>query len=176
MDQLVFALVVCFANTLPAQSTDSQTLASGAEQAGLEDTRKIYRQLCADCHGNDGRGSEYRDNGISIPDFASKKWVESKSTAQLRIAILLGKGEEMPPFEDEISAEEASLLVALIRDFAGLRAVADSRPEGSQKLQKDMAAFQNEWSMLANRWEQEYALLKQLADTRQVRQASRGRK
>ena len=140
---------------------------SGYDPA-LETARKSYKTLCADCHGDDGQGKEYRDSGISIPEFTSKPWFQNKSNTQLKLAVLLGKGTEMPPFEEELSADEANHLVALLRSFAGLNTSADRRESsGSDKvLQKELERFQKEWGQLASRWELEFNSLRELSSKR----------
>jgi mono/diheme cytochrome c family protein len=140
---------------------------SGSNPA-LEIARKTYKSLCADCHGDDGRGMEYRESGIGIPDFASKPWFQNKSNSQLKLGILLGKGEEMPPFEDELSVEQANRLVELLRSFAGLSAsaVPPKFTDSNKALQKEIEQFQKKWEQLADRWELEFSSLKELADKR----------
>jgi cytochrome c len=136
--------------------------------AALETADKNYKTLCADCHGTDGRGKEYRESGISIPDFTSKTWFQNKTTSQLKLAILLGKGEEMPPFEDELTAEAANQLAVYVRTFAGLKASDEPQRSSASRnvLQKELEQFQQEWSQLADRWEEEFNLLRRLAGKR----------
>ena len=139
-----------------------------ASNPALENGRKNYNTLCADCHGADGGGAEYRNSGISIPNFTSKPWFQNKTHSQLKLAVLLGKGDEMPPFEDELSPDEANQLVAYMRSFAGLGNSVDQRESsGSNKtLQKELGRFQKEWGQLTGHWESEFNSLKKLVGKR----------
>lgn len=142
-----------------AQDRDDPRMTERAASSEIQLNK--YRQLCADCHGTDGRGKEYRESGIPIPDFTSKSWGSSKSVAQLRLAILLGKGEDMPPFEEELSTVEANQMVSLIQKLAGLGPGSereDALP-GSLKLRKELERFQLEWSQLKDLWEEQVAAL-----------------
>ncbi len=121
-----------------------------------EQTRALYENHCIDCHEADGRGNEYRSSGISIPDFSSKAWMEQQPVTRLKLNVLLGKGEEMPPFEGEITEDEAVALVQYIRAMAGLSigtAVADSKVE----FDRDLSQLQGEWDRLRTEWNRVFA-------------------
>ena len=126
-------------------------------QAGSpgENVQTLYVNHCADCHESDGRGSEYRSSGISIPDFSSKEWMQGRTATQLKLSILLGKGEEMPPFEGEISEAETVALVRLVRAMAGLtEASVPSRSE----FDRELAQLNREWERLRTQWNLVFAL------------------
>ncbi len=141
-----------------------------------ENTRQIYRDLCSDCHGSDGRGTDYRDSGIAIPDFSSKVWVQSTSSSQLKLAILLGKGEEMPPFENEIPSQEAMELVLLIRRLAGFdeNAQDGERPVANGKLRAQLIEFRESWGILSKQWESKFESLTVLRAKRLSKEHFRG--
>lgn len=138
----------------PAGSKSQQPAGSksqGTRGDSLTSARRLYRLQCADCHQSDGRGTEYRDDGISIPDFTSRMWVQKQSTTKLRMGILIGKGEEMPPFEDELNRQQANSLVALIRHFSGVELTKRS-PKKSRQTKSvplpGLTDFTTEWNRL----------------------------
>src|SRR5262245_43410547 len=77
-----------------AQVNTKKPEAAGAPPAA----RELYRQHCAKCHGEDGKGGPARSSQPTIPDFTDTAWQARRSDAQLLAAILDGKGDEMPSF------------------------------------------------------------------------------
>ncbi len=78
----------------------------------------LFRQLCASCHGADGRASRGRRSHPDIPDFTQPAWHARRSNARLLTSILEGKGDEMPSFNGQLSRAQARELVAYLRTFA----------------------------------------------------------
>ena len=74
---------------------------------------------------------------------------------QLKLSILLGKGEEMPPFEGEISEAETVELVRFIRTMAGLKTDATARPRS--EFDRDLAQLNQEWERLRTEWNRVFA-------------------
>lgn len=173
---LVSAAVCVVAICAPPLCAQEKRSTSTSESASVtENTRQIYRDLCSDCHGSDGRGSDYRDSGIAIPDFSSKVWAQSKSASQLRLAILLGKGEEMPPFENEIPSPEVTQLVLLIRSLAGIdeNAQAGERTAANSKLRAQLIEFRESWGILSMQWESKFESLTELMAKRLAKETFR---
>jgi len=85
--------------------------------AGMPASRELFREHCAKCHAADGTGSPARDSLPEIPNFTDASWQARRSDAQLLAGILKGKGAEMPPWRDKISAEQARGLAAYVRAF-----------------------------------------------------------
>jgi len=79
---------------------------------------ELYRQHCEKCHGADGTGSEVRGRQPEIPNFTNPAWQARRTDAKLLANIRDGKGNEMPPWREKISEEQARGLVGYIRDFA----------------------------------------------------------
>src|SRR4030095_640696 len=70
--------------------------------------KATYRQLCARCHGADGRGGEF------APDIVAR--AAAKSDAELRALIRQGiPAKSMPP--STLTTAEMRGLVAFIRTF-----------------------------------------------------------
>jgi mono/diheme cytochrome c family protein len=76
------------------------------------DTKEIFSQLCAQCHGPNGEG------GLG-PSFQDQQFQDTRSDAQLFDAINLGhEATAMIGWGDVLSAEQIQQLVELIRTFS----------------------------------------------------------
>ncbi|MCA9192920.1 MAG: cytochrome c [Planctomycetales bacterium] len=120
-----------------------------------------YQELCADCHGADARGTEYRQSGIAIPDLADHRWLAARNSTQLRLAILLGKGAEMPPFESEISRTEADQLVQYLYTLVGFKTDVQGS-DVQNELKVRLMEFRTVWEELQTQWETEFRALAEL--------------
>lgn len=85
----------------------------------------VYRERCASCHGDGGRGDGPSARSLRPPprDFQNPRWQEERSDEQLRAVILdggkaLGLGPGMPASPD-LSREDVDAMIQCIR---GLRA------------------------------------------------------
>jgi mono/diheme cytochrome c family protein len=94
---------------------------SAPAATAMPTSRELFRQHCAKCHGADGTGSLARDSLTEIPNFTDASWQARRSDEQLLAGILKGKGAEMPPWRDKISAEQAHSLVTYVRAFRPTR-------------------------------------------------------
>lgn len=94
--------------TLPcAQVTRAQT---GENAPPAE----VFKGNCSVCHGNDGAGSALGKR-LKTPDLRSKG-VHQKPTATLIHAITAGK-DKMPPFGEQLSADQIKALVDYVRSL-----------------------------------------------------------
>jgi mono/diheme cytochrome c family protein len=81
-----------------------------------EAARRLFGRHCVKCHGEDFTGRTFRGSDRHIPDFTDRAWQRSRTDAQLLVSIRDGKGEQMPPFDDQLKDAQRRDLVALIRD------------------------------------------------------------
>src|SRR5262249_5312287 len=96
----------------PSAASKPPTMAAGAPT-----DRELFHQHCVKCHGADGTGREARRSRPEIPNFTDTSWQARRSDGQLLASVLDGKGKEMPPFREKISAEQARSLVAYVRSL-----------------------------------------------------------
>jgi mono/diheme cytochrome c family protein len=114
----------------------------------MQAAQGLFRQLCATCHGSDGKGRKSRARA-NIPDFTSAVWQEGRTDFQLSASILNGRGDRMPAFEGRVSADQARDLVALIRSF-GPASVQRADPSADdfearfRRLQQDFEKLQKQ--------------------------------
>jgi mono/diheme cytochrome c family protein len=120
----------------------------------LKKVAALYRPLCQSCHGADGRAARLRSNRSPIPDFSDPSWQASRTDAQLAASILNGRGNEMPAFDDRVSAQQARELVAYIRAFG---------PAKARKTEAAANDFDRQYQQLRQQYEE---LEKQLKEIR----------
>lgn len=77
-------------------------------------SKAVYQNQCAKCHGEDGKGIPSLPD---IPNFADAKWQSSHSDKQISDVIAVGAGI-MPGFKDVVSATEIRALVKQVRAFS----------------------------------------------------------
>ena len=78
---------------------------------------QVYRAYCMACHDADGRGETVRKAMPEIPAFTDPKWQAAHPDAELKQAILDGKGKFMLPMKDKLSPVDADQMVAFVRAF-----------------------------------------------------------
>ena len=87
--------------------------------AALEAIRPVYRENCAQCHGESGRGDgpEARSHGTLPPDFMEAGRIEKQEDGVLFYKISEGK-RPMPSFRGRLTEEQRWELVLLVRWLA----------------------------------------------------------
>jgi mono/diheme cytochrome c family protein len=87
--------------------------------AALGPARAIYRENCAQCHGETGRGDgrEAKSHSTLPPDFSEPGRIEKQSDGVLFYKISDGK-RPMPSFRSKLTDEQRWQLVTLVRELA----------------------------------------------------------
>jgi mono/diheme cytochrome c family protein len=87
--------------------------------ASLADARGVYREKCAQCHGESGKGDGHDAHLYSPPprDFTDAARMDAVSDGELFYKISHGK-KPMPGFQKRLSPDQRWELVLLIRSFA----------------------------------------------------------
>jgi mono/diheme cytochrome c family protein len=97
-------------------------LSAAACQRGAHDdpraqAKQLFDSSCGKCHGSDGRGGFPAAEGLAAPrNFADAAFHASRTDAELRDAIVRGKGQ-MPPFGKLFDDAQLDALVGHIRRF-----------------------------------------------------------
>jgi mono/diheme cytochrome c family protein len=138
-----------FAQADPVSSTRS----TAATEPGAG-AAQLFQQRCARCHEEDGTGTSLRDSVPQVPNFRSHGWHVARSDAQLRVAILEGKGTRMPAFAGRLSDQEARELVRRVRAFdptLGRRDLtpADDFDRRFRELQRELEDLKKQFRDLA---------------------------
>jgi mono/diheme cytochrome c family protein len=91
----------------------------GDSEAALQRARPIYRENCAQCHGESGRGDgrEAKSHSTLPPDFTEPGRIANQEDGVLFYKISEGK-RPMPSFRRRLTEEQRWELVVLVRWFA----------------------------------------------------------
>ena len=80
-------------------------------------TAELFKDKCARCHGEDGRGKTVIGRMVGAPDFTKEGWWdEGKDERRFVRSITEGKGE-MPAFGKKLSRPEIKALAAYVKTF-----------------------------------------------------------
>ena len=82
----------------------------------------IFAAECAECHGEDGTGT---DDGPTLLEL----W--EKNDGMLKEQVMQGSGDDMPAFADDLSTEEIESVVAYVRSLSLTAEVAPQVAEGN---------------------------------------------
>lgn len=78
-------------------------------------TERTWKSKCGSCHGADGKAQTDQGKKLGIKDYSTAEFQKSQSDADLKKAIVDGKGKDMPAYKD--LGDQADQLVQLIRSF-----------------------------------------------------------
>ena len=79
---------------------------------------ELYKQYCAKCHGEDGKGQTPQGKKLNARDFTDGEWLAEEKDAELIEAVTEGK-DDMPPFGKKLTREQIESLVRHdVRGFA----------------------------------------------------------
>lgn len=110
-------------------AAQSRGRAGADSAAGQSQTKAIFEERCASCHGLDGRGRTSMGEMLEAPDFTDAEWQRGVTDERMRASVGDGKGQ-MPAFAGKLSPREINALVAYVRAFAegGRQATAARGP------------------------------------------------
>lgn len=83
------------------------------------DPERIYNQMCARCHGVDGRGDPEVAKSIPVKDLTAPE-VQGKATEDIE-RIIMGGQNQMPPFGEALSPRKIQAVVGHLRKLGGRR-------------------------------------------------------
>lgn len=110
---VALAAALLSATTLSAHFSTEQKKAS-ATRPDAAQTKKMYEQNCARCHGADGRGQTKLGELYEAPDLTDGKRLARTGDKRLAAVIAQGKGG-MPSFSKKLSPVEIAALVKYVR-------------------------------------------------------------
>jgi mono/diheme cytochrome c family protein len=129
---LAVEIIVCertFASA--AQESTTATQEKTRPLAASAAIIKIYRDLCLQCHDNDGRGEVIRGALPKVPNFADPNWQASRGDDDLRRSILEGKGKTMPSMKGKLRSVDVMKMIAFVRAFQNGKQTVEDEPEES---------------------------------------------
>lgn len=89
----------------------------GGSVSKTSQTKTLFNEWCARCHGQDGRGQTKMGEMLEPPDFTDAEWQKGTSDEQVKNSIRNGVGQ-MPSFARKLSRRDIAALVAYVRGFA----------------------------------------------------------
>ena len=109
---LTFAVpkpVVSLQNSEKAELTDTE----------LTKAKSLFKEKCARCHGEDGRGQTVLGQMLNPPNFTEEKWGKADFVSDDDLAEIVGHGKsEMPAFGKKLTRQEIAHLIMYIRLFS----------------------------------------------------------
>ena len=109
---LILTLLLCAWQARPAPRVPA-----GAEDGETTQTPVLFKERCARCHGEDGRGQTVIGRMVNAPDFTDEGWWDEEKDARRFVrSITEGKGE-MPAFGRKLTRPEIKALAAYVRTF-----------------------------------------------------------
>ena len=136
---LIFFLILgCNSEFTPHQDEVSKINANDSKDLQLKDTvipvtketRQLYQQYCAQCHGIKGHGDGVNAPYLVVPprDHTKSHYLETRSDAQLFDAIKLGglavgRAPCMPAWGHTFGDETIGFLVNYIRELCDCKAL-----------------------------------------------------
>ena len=109
---LILTLLVCAWQARPAPQ--EKTVVEGKESA---QPPALFKEKCARCHGEDGRGQTVIGQMVEAPDFTDENWWNAeKHERRFARSITEGKGE-MPAFGKKLTRPEIKALAAYVKTF-----------------------------------------------------------
>ena len=76
---------------------------------------EIFQELCAGCHGPDGRAQTDIGKALGAADLTSES-IQQTSDSQLSKSVKGGKGK-MPAFENKLSDDEIKAVLAYVKQL-----------------------------------------------------------
>lgn len=81
-----------------------------------QESKEIYLNKCAMCHGPDGAGKTMMGNKLKIVDI--RDLVSKRSAEEMTVVVEKGKGTGMSAYSKDFSKEQIKALVTYFRGLA----------------------------------------------------------
>lgn len=109
---LMLTLLLCAWQALPAPQVKMVV-----ENSETTQTPALFKEKCARCHGEDGRGQTVIGRMVNAPNFNDENWWnDEKDERRFIRSITEGKGE-MPAFGKKLTRPEIKTLAAYVKTF-----------------------------------------------------------
>jgi cytochrome c oxidase cbb3-type subunit 3 len=96
---------VAYVQTLSGQPADATLAAAGKAR---------FEQVCAACHGVDGRGNPL----LGAPNLTDGVWLYGGDAASLKTTLMNGRNGQMPAWDDKLGEQRVKLLAAYVTKLA----------------------------------------------------------
>jgi mono/diheme cytochrome c family protein len=115
---VVFLLMGCLFNELviTAQSPSNHNRQRVMRPAKTKESKKLFKQHCAKCHGVDGAGKTVPGQIAGAPDFTDPTWQNQFDDQRLINSVTHGRSQ-MPAFGKKLTQQQIKTLVSYVRAF-----------------------------------------------------------
>jgi cytochrome c oxidase cbb3-type subunit 3 len=96
---------VAYVQALSGQPADATLAAAGKAR---------FEQVCAACHGVDGRGNPL----LGAPNLTDGVWLYGGDAASLKTTLMNGRNGQMPAWDDKLGEQRVKLLAAYVTKLA----------------------------------------------------------
>ncbi len=93
------------------------TLAAARAAAQAPDGKALFEANCAKCHGSTGRPSPAIKKMFPEIPLYGESFFATRSDADILAVLTNGKGKNMKPWKDRLSADEMTALARYIRSL-----------------------------------------------------------
>ena len=107
---LVMVLLIGYAMS---QTVRSRSQRSQVSPAKAKEAKRLFKQKCAKCHGQDGAGNNYGQI-IGTTNLTNPEWQERADDKRIINSIKHGRGQ-MPAFGEKLSEEQITSLMLYVR-------------------------------------------------------------
>jgi cytochrome c oxidase cbb3-type subunit 3 len=98
--------VIAYVQQLSGQQADAARATAGATH---------FQTVCSACHGMDGKGNPL----LGAPNLTDGTWLYGSDAASIREAVLKGRNNQMPAFEERLGEQRVRLLAAYVLRMTG---------------------------------------------------------
>lgn len=108
-------VMVLFVWTLLISYTVAQVVAqrSQASPAKTKEAKRLFKQKCAKCHGQDGAGSNYGQI-VGATNLSDPEWQQRADDKRIFNSIKHGRGQ-MPALGEKLTEEQITSLILFVR-------------------------------------------------------------
>ena len=98
--------VIAYVQQLSGQQSDAARATAGATH---------FQTVCSACHGMDGKGNPL----LGAPNLTDGTWLYGSDATSIREAVLKGRNNQMPAFEERLGEQRVRLLAAYVLRMTG---------------------------------------------------------
>lgn len=109
---MILTLLLCAWQARPAPQEKM-----AGESVEPPQTPALFKERCARCHGEDGRGQTVIGRMIDAPDFTDETWWDEDKNERRFVRSITEGRDAMPAFGKKLTRPEIRSLAAYIKTF-----------------------------------------------------------
>ena len=110
---LPVVIVLAIGNLFAGDAAMSQTSGNKLPPAKVKEAKRLFKQRCVKCHGQDGAGNNYGQI-IGAANLTDPEWQQRVDDKRLVNSIKHGRGQ-MPAFGEKLTEDQITSLVSYVR-------------------------------------------------------------